>query len=179
MTNERILEIAREERIFSSAAIIPTEELHFDPGFRAYCAENLCGGYGANYSCPPDCGAPEEMRGRILAHRSALVLQTKWDIADYRDAAAIHAAKSAHNGAMLRLIARLREAGHPGLMAGASSCVLCTPCARVSGEPCRHPDIAYSCLSAYCVHVRDLSERCGMDYACADGKLALFGLYAF
>ena len=178
MTHEDILKIAREE-IFSAAAIVPTGEIHFDPGFLVYCEENLCGNYGANYTCPPDCGTPEEMRRRILAHESALVLQTKWDIADYRDAAAIRRAKSAHNAAMLRLVDQLRAAGHPGQMAGASCCILCERCARISGEPCRHPDIAYCCMSAYCIHVRDLSERCGMDYACADGRLALFGLYTF
>ena len=67
MTNERILQIARAEQVFSAAAIVPTSEIPFDSGFRVYCEENLCGNYGANYTCPPDCGSPEELRRRILA----------------------------------------------------------------------------------------------------------------
>ncbi len=179
MTNERILQIARAEQVFSAAAIVPTSEIPFDSGFRVYCEENLCGNYGANYTCPPDCGSPEELRRRILAHAHALVLQSKWDIPDYRDADAIRRAKTAHNAAMLRVISRLRAGGHCGQMAGASNCLLCERCAKLEDEPCRHPEDAYCCMSAYCIHVRSLSERCGMDYACPDGHLAFFGLYAF
>jgi hypothetical protein len=39
--------------------------------------------------------------------------------------------------------------------------------------------LRYSCLSAYCVYVKKLADACGMEYACKDGRLAFFGLYAF
>ena len=67
MTNEQIIQCAIEEG-FVSAAIVDTSEIVFDPVFRPYCAENLCGQYGANYSCPPDCGSPEEMKQKILRY---------------------------------------------------------------------------------------------------------------
>ena len=177
MKYERILSLASEKGF--SAAIISTDRINFDVGFRVYCEENLCGNFGVNYSCPPDCGKPEEMIARILNYPRALVVQSKWDITDWKDKAAIRQAKSSHNASMMQMIQVLQKEGLDGIMGGASNCMLCEKCAAVDGEPCCYPGLRYSCLSAYCIHVRDLAEKCGLDYACEDGKLSLFGIYAF
>ena len=63
MTWEEMTSIAAEEG-FAAAVVTDTKDIPFDPSFRPLCAENLCGKYGANYSCPPDCGTPDEMRAR-------------------------------------------------------------------------------------------------------------------
>ena len=81
--------------------------------------------------------------------------------------------------AMLRVIARLKQEGIRGKMAGASCCTLCERCAILDSEPCRDPERQFSCMSAYCIYVKALAETCGMEYTCSDGRLALFGLYAF
>lgn len=178
MTEQEMIQLAIREG-FSNAAIVSTEEIVFDPSFRPYCAENLCGQYGANYSCPPDCGSPEEMKQRILAHKSALVLQTIWQVADYSDMPAIKHAKRGHNASELRVVKQMRENGHDGIIVGASGCALCSPCAQQEGKPCNYPDLKYSCMSAYCIFVKKLADRCAMEYDCGEGLLALFGLYAF
>ena len=178
MTQAEILQCAMEEG-FANAAVVDTDKIVFDPTFRPYCEENLCGQYGANYSCPPDCGSPEEMKQRILAYKKALVLQTIWQVSDYADAAAIKQAKKSHNAAELRLVKKLREAGHGGLIVGASGCALCTPCARTQGLPCNYPELKYSCMSAYCIFVKRLTDSCGMEYNCGEGLLGLFGMYVF
>ena len=68
MTWEEMTSIAAEEG-FAAAVVTDTKDIPFDPSFRPLCAENLCGKYGANYSCPPDCGTPDEMRARIYNER--------------------------------------------------------------------------------------------------------------
>lgn len=178
MTDEQIIRAAYDEG-FAAAAIIDPDKIVFDPAFRPYCEENLCGQYGVNHSCPPDCGTPEEMKARILSHKKALVLQTVWEISDYSDAPAIKQAKGAHNAAEIRLVKHLRALGHDGIIVGASGCALCSPCARKLGEPCRIPELKYSCMSAYCIFVRKLADRCGMEYSLPEGLLAFFGMYAF
>ena len=178
LTEQEMVDWAVEEG-FAAAAIVNTDEIVFDPMFRPYCEENLCGQYGANYSCPPDCGSPEAMKQRILAHKRALVLQTIWQVQDYSDMPTIKQAKKSHNASEIRLVQRLRAAGHDGVMAGASGCAICSPCVLPKGEPCRFPRLQYSCMSAYCIFVRKLAEKCGMEYDCGEGLLGLFGLYAF
>lgn len=178
MTEQQIIQLAIDEG-FANAAIVDTHQIVFDPSFRPYCAENLCGQYNANYSCPPDCGSPEEMKARILAHKKALVLQTIWQVADYSDMPAIKHAKKSHNASELRLVKAMREQGYGGVIVGASGCALCSPCAQTEGKPCKYPDLKYSCMSAYCIFVKKLADRCGMEYDCGEGLLALFGMYAF
>jgi len=147
--------------------------------FRPFCEEHLCGHYGVNYTCPPDCGSVEAMEKRLRAYRRALVFQTTWPISDYTDKAAIKEAKGFHNTAMRKAIAAYRAEGINGLMAGASCCTLCEKCAIREGLPCRFPDDKWSCLSAYCIFVRKLAEEAGLQYAPDDGSLTFFGLYAF
>lgn len=178
MTEQEMIQWAVQEG-FSAASVVDTDQIVFDPSFRPYCAENLCGQYGANYSCPPDCGSPEEMKQRVLAHRKALVLQSIWQVRDYSDTAAIKQAKKDHNAAELRLVKRLRAAGCDGIIVGASGCALCSPCAQTLGMPCNFPDLKYSCMSAYCIFVKKLADACSMDYTCGDGLLGLFGMYVF
>ena len=178
MKDEELIAFALEQG-FSAAEIIDTEKIVFDPSFRPYCAENLCGQYGANYSCPPDCGTPEEMKQKILSHKKGLVLQSIWEISDYTDAPAIKKAKGAHNRAGLRVTEWARAHDCPGFLVGASGCALCAPCAIREGLPCRFPELRYSCMSAYCIFVRKLAESCGMEYDCGPGLLAFFGMYVF
>lgn len=178
MTDEQMVTLA-ENCGFSAAAVVSTEKIVFDPSFRPYCEENLCGQYAANWSCPPDCGTPEEMKQRILTHKKGLVLQTLWEISDYTDKPAIKNAKGGHNQASIKLMNQLRKAGHDGFLVGASGCALCSPCKRKDNLPCAFPELKYSCMSAYCIFVRKLAEECGMEYNAGDGLLAFFGMYIF
>ena len=76
-TSEKELLALAETLGFDQAALVDTENIVFEPSFRRFCEANLCGKYGANYTCPPDCGSAEEMRSRIRAYRKALVLQSR------------------------------------------------------------------------------------------------------
>lgn len=176
MTTEQMQSIAYGEG-FSAAEVVDTDKIVFDASFRTYCAENLCGQYGANYSCPPDCGSPEEVKQSVVSHQKALVLQTIWEIPDYSDKEAVKSAKASHNAATIRLTKRLREAGVPGFPVGSGGCSLCKPCNLKSGAPCAFPDYRYSCMSAYCIFVKKLADACGMEYTPGEGLLALFGMY--
>lgn len=135
MTEREMITLAEQEG-FAAAAVVNTAEIVFDPMFRPFCAENLCGQYGVNYSCPPDCGSPEEMKQRVLSHKRGLVLQTIWEISDYTDKKAIKHAKSSHNSAAIRLMRQFRQDGKEGFLVGASGCALCSPCALKEGKPC-------------------------------------------
>ena len=178
MTNKFIIDMALIEG-FSDAAVVNTADIVFDASFRSYCEENLCGQYGANHSCPPACGTPEEMKQKILSHDRALVLQTIWEISDFQDKVLISAAKKSHRDYTFSLIEKLEQKGYRGLMVGASFCSLCTPCAITEGKPCVFPRRQYSCMSAYCIYVKDLADKCGMAYTYKDGFLPLFSMYVF
>lgn len=161
---------------FAEVAVIDTAEIEFQPAFRVCCEDNLCGKYGVNYTCPPDCGTTDEMRGRVLRRRRALVLESMWDVDDPMDSAQTAPAKRQHNQWTLAL---RRKIDAPVLMVGASGCSLCEPCMLPGGEPCRFPDRRWSCMSAYCVYVQRLAERCGMSYDCGPRCVSLYSLLCF
>lgn len=176
MTNQQFIDTALQEG-FAGAAVVNTDTIPFDFSFREYCAENLCGQYAVNHSCPPICGSCEDMKARILSKKRALVLQTVWEISDYTDNVAIKQAKLMHNKTSIALMEKLRKEGVSGFMVGASGCALCSPCTAASGEPCRFPDLQFSCMSAYCIFVSKLCSQCDLMYDCGPGLLGFFGMY--
>lgn len=177
MNDRQIMELARESGF--RAAMIPTKEIVIDGSFRKYCEDNLCGKYNANYSCPPDCGTVEEVKDRLVSGNRALVLQTIWEIDGYENKQTILDSKKAHNAAILRFTDKLRQAGIEGFCLGYGGCPLCDPCKRVTNEPCTHPEKKISCMSAYCIDVAKLAEKCNLEFAWVPEKLFLFGMFIF
>lgn len=161
---------------FDHTAVISVDDLVFNHSFRHYCEDNVCGCYGANYSCPPDCGTPEEMENLIRKYKTAVVFCSKHKIPDFSDPAPILAAKRKHNDKMRELI---RRSNLHGVMAGAGNCHLCETCAEVNHTPCKFPEERWSCLSAYCVDVAQLAATCGMEYFSSDGSVSFFGIFVF
>ena len=177
MYDNDIIKMAEEAGF--SGAFIPTSEIIVDPKFRKFCEDNLCGKYNANYSCPPDCGSVEEVRERLISGDRALVLQTIWEIGSYENKQAIQDSKKAHNAAILRFTEKLRQAGIEGFCLGYGGCPLCDPCRRTENQPCLHGDKKISCMSAYCIDVAKLAEKCGLEFAWVPEKLFLFGMFVF
>ena len=171
---EHLVDMALEMG-FANAALIDTKDIVFNPAFRPLCEENLCGKYGVNYACPPDCGTVDQMAERVRKWEKGIVLQTLWDI-DPLDNSLTKSAKGQHNKLTRRFIEQTRM---KGLMIGASGCNLCDPCAITAGEPCRFPELQFSCMSAYCIYVKDLADKCGMEYDCGPYMVTLFSLFCF
>lgn len=176
MTEKEMIEKAIEAG-FDRSAIVKTTDIPFDFAFRHYCEENICGQYGTNYSCPPVCGTYEQMQGKILNKKRALVVQSVNKIADFSEAE-IRSAKNRHCNFAAELENKLHALGVDGFTVGACGCTLCEPCAKSYNMPCKFPEIRYSCMSAYCINVKALCEMCGLAYDLSP-YLALFGMYIF
>ena len=151
-----LIETAKELG-FSDAAIMDTKDLVFKPEYRVFCEENRCGNYDLNPACPPESGTVEEMKKHAMKYEKALVLQTMQEYSmDFKKA------KVAHNKLTEALAERMKEDGKTDLL-------------LMTAGPYKHN----SCMSAYCIFVRELTEKCGMEYNCGDGLLAFFGMYVF
>lgn len=174
MTKEEILALAENEGF--EAALIDPAEIPVKAEYRAYCEKNMCGQYNANWSCPPSCGTPEEMHRRLLGAETALVLTSSWPIESYADKEGIGCGTRSHNAMTLRLLDRLRGEGYEGFAVGGGNCALCSPCKMLSGEPCAHPERRFSCMSAYCVDVAELAEKCGMKFEWDPKMLHSYGM---
>lgn len=162
---------------FDRAAVVKTEDVPFDFAFRSFCEQNICGQYGKNYSCPPDCGTYVQMRNKILSKKYALVVQSVNKIKDF-SAPEFEPAKKRHCALATELENKYKALGIDGFTVGACGCTLCEPCAKTLNQPCKFPKLKYSCMSAYCINVKLLCETCGLKYDLSP-RLALFGMYVF
>ena len=177
MTDIQLLEIAQKAGFI--AAMIPAKDIPADGSFRKFCEDNLCGRYNANYSCPPACGTVEEVHIRLFSADKALVLQTIHEIGSYENKEAILKSKKNLNTAVLKLTESLRAKGLNCFCLGYGGCPLCDPCKQAEGKPCVFPEKRISCMSAYCIDVGRLAEKCGLEFAWIPEKLHLFGMIVF
>ena len=177
MMDSELIKLA--EKAGFHAAVLPAKEIPVDGSFRKFCEDNLCGKYNANYSCPPGCGTVEEVHERLFSADKALVLQTIHEIGSYENKEVILKSKKNLNMAILHLTEDLRKAGMDCFCLGYGGCPLCDPCKQVAGEPCTFPEKRISCMSAYCIDVGKLANRCGLEFAWVPEKLFLFGMIVF
>ena len=78
------------------------------------------------------------------------------------------------NIAILKLTENLYREGYDCFCLGYGGCPLCNPCKQVEGQPCAFPDKRISCMSAYCIDVGKLANKCGLEFAWVPEKLFLF-----
>ena len=176
MCDSELIKLAEEMGFH--AGIVSAKDIPVDGSFRKFCEDNLCGKYNANYSCPPGCGTPEEVRQRLHSAEKALVVQRIHEIGSYENKEAILKSKKDLNLAILRMTEDLRQKGTDCFCLGYGGCPLCDPCKQVAGEPCAFPEKRISCMSAYCIDVGKLAGRCGLEFAWSQEKLFLFGMIA-
>ena len=177
MTDKQLLSIAQEQGFIP--AIISTQDIVVDYSFRKFCEDNLCGKYGANYSCPPDCGTPQQVHNKLLSKNSALVLQMICDIESYEDKAMVQQARTALNQAVLAVTDKMTAERYSVIPLGYNGCPLCNPCKRTLNQSCAFPDRQISCVSAYCINVTELAKNCQLEFTWSDKKLYLFGIILF
>lgn len=176
MRVEELMELGKQNG-FDQVAMISVEKLVFNPEFRKYCEENVCGNYGANYACPPDCGTPQEMMEKAKKYEQVIVFQSITQVDDIANEEEAKRAKIAHTEKTRGIIGKLEAQGQKGLPVMASSCSLCSECKKQKDLVCPHQEQVFSCLSAYCIDACKLAEECEMDYWCGENKIAYFSLY--
>lgn len=161
------------------AKIIKTEDILFNPEFRKYCEENLCGFYNKNLMCPPDIGTVEEVINKAKSYKYGIFYQTIFPIEDFSDEEGILKAGIAQNKIAEEMKQSLKIMGIKDILCMSTRCKCCDRCAKLDNQPCHNPELAMGCLSAYCVDVSYLAKKCEMNYDCAEGTISHFGLTLF
>ena len=162
------------------AAVIPVDEVETDASFRDMCAANVCGNYGRNWMCPPDVGDIHELMAALRTYSFVLVYQTVFELEDSYDFEGMMEAGARHNQLMATL--RREVAIEPlsrTLHLGAGGCRMCEVCAKRTGEPCRHPDLAVASLETYGINVSKLAVAAGMKYINGQDTVTYFGAVLF
>ena len=180
VSDEKIYAALESFDEINAMEVIDTKDFVFNEGFRAICADNTCGNYNANYSCPPYCGTPEQMKDKALSFNKALVVQTRWPVWDNMNMQEVKPKKRQHNVLSMKIIGILKNLGLDvdAMMAG--PCSQCEKgCLMTAGKPCVMDYKIYSCASAYCLNVAQLCETTGMEYFADNNHVQFFSIFLF
>ena len=162
------------------ASVLPVDAVETDTAFRDMCAANACGNYGRNWMCPPDAGDIHDLIARLRTDSHVLVYQTVTELEDSYDFEGMMDAGVAHNKLMIRLRDALNTEGLSRILhLGAGGCRMCEVCAKRTGEPCRHPDLAVASLETYGINVSKLAVAAGMKYINGQDTVTYFGAVLF
>ena len=70
---------------------------------------------------------------------------------------------------------RRNRRAQASFISGPAGCRVCSVCAKVTGEPCRHPDMAMRSLETYGINVSLLAQEAGMRYINGQNTVTYFG----
>ncbi len=164
----------------SKAVVIRQESIVLNAEFRAMCEANRCGVFGKCYMCPPDTGPIDECMRKIRGYDKGLFYQLIAPLEDSFDIEGMAEAKKA----LVRVSQRLLDALRPVLGADAlhlsgGGCGLCEACAKVTGEPCRHPDRAMPSLESCGMDVYSTVKDTAMKYINGADTVTYFGMVLY
>ena len=70
---EKLISEAKEAG-FSEAGPLDISTLELREDVRVSCADNKCGQYGKNWTCPPACGELDELKNRISDYKQGVIV---------------------------------------------------------------------------------------------------------
>ena len=164
----------------AKAAHIAGEQVVYSESFRDICRGNQCGCYGKCWVCPPDIGQIDELIAQAKTYPQGILYQTIGTLEDSFDIEGMIAAGRHH----AQVSSRIQQAlpgllGRPFLHLGCGGCHLCETCAKRSGEPCRHPDLALPAMEGYGIDVYNTACSTPLKYINGTNTVTYFGLILF
>lgn len=162
----------------TNCQLIPASILIPEKRIRAYCYENKCGCYDKHLSCPPHTGTVPEIKERLKAFKSGILIQYSEKINVREDKEGLKRTKLKLHHIVLETEKYLKEkmgfANIWGIIGG--NCDLCDECAGYRGEPCEHPDKARVSMEALAIDVIDLLGKLNLDKEFHHDKITWTGI---
>ena len=167
---EEVIQAIEEAGFDEYKEIDPAKDIIFSEAVFAACAENKCGNYGKNHSCPPLSGDMEENKARFLKYDHAIIINKIVDLGKRYEKMATAGLKVKE--AFEKLCKILED--RPVMLAGAGGCSICKKCAAQTGEPCRFPDKRRYSMEGSGMDIVKMSIAQKMTYNGGDHKLGFF-----
>ena len=162
------------------AAPVSGGEIVYSESFRDICRSNQCGNYGACWMCPPEIGPVDVLMARARSYPLGVLYQTVGQLEDSFDIEGMFAAAADHAAVSQRLQKQAEAMlKAPFLHLTCGGCHLCPVCAKRTGEPCRHPELALPSLEGCGVDVYRAAQAAGLPYIHGPNTVTYFGMILF
>lgn len=159
---------------FNKIGELDTSTIIFREEVRATCAENKCGAYGTNWSCPPGCGTLSQGEEKVRKYSKGLILQTSGELEDAFDAETMIMLAENHDKALDTFNAKLKEIYPDAIVIGAGACTICKKC-TYPDEPCRFPNRMVYSMEALGMVVSDVCKANDIPYYYGPNTLTYVG----
>lgn len=164
----------------TSTTVISAESIVTSEEFRRICESNGCGKYNRCWFCPPHVGEIDELIAKVREYPFALLYQTIFQIEDSFDIEGMLQAGNDHVEVSQRLQRLWKDTfGEDAMHLTCGGCHLCENCAKLSEEPCRHPDKALPSLEGYGVDVYQTVRNTSLRYNNGPNTVTYFGMILF
>lgn len=147
---------------FDDAAYIDPQRLEARADVRAMCAQDKCGAYGKNWTCPPACGTLQECQEHMRSYRQCIVLQTFGHLRKTIDSKCYRETEQRHLAQLAAFSRALRQVYPQALCLGAGGCRVCKICAYP--DACRFPQEAMASMEGYGLFVTQVCRDAGLSY---------------
>lgn len=162
------------------AAVIDISKVVVSESFRTTCEGNQCGNFGRNWSCPPYAdGDIQRMMEEVKSYQYCLLYQIIGQLEDSFDIEGMMEAGVRLSGLSQELSGKLPELICKPYLHLSGSCRLCEKCARLTGEPCRHPEKALRSISGYGIDVYNTTSCTDLKYINGQDTVTNFGIVLF
>lgn len=174
---ESILKMAKEAG-FTTTAEIECSGIVLRPEVRDMCAQNTCGKYDNNWSCPPACGALEACKSELKKYNKGIIVQTAGDLEDQFDFESMVEIEKKHAKNYNEFSKKLKDLYQDVLCLGAGTCTICEKC-TYPDKPCRFPDRRISSMEAYGMLVSEVCKENNVKYYYGENTICYSGCYFF
>lgn len=147
---------------FDVAVALDPQRLIAREDVRAMCAENRCGAYDKNWTCPPAIGTVEVCQHKMRRYTKGILLQTVGHMQKDVDSRCYRESEKRHIENFRTLTKEIRQEFPQALCLGAGGCRVCKQCAYPA--PCRFPDQAISSMEGYGLFVTQVCRDAGVAY---------------
>ena len=151
-----------KEMGFDAAVSLDPRILTAREDVRAMCAQNSCGAYNRNWTCPPACGSLEECQNRMRQYKNGILLQSVGYMRKIIDSGCYRETERRHMEHFRAFAEAIRQQYPDALCLGAGGCRVCRACAYP--EACRFPEKALSSMEGYGLFVTQVCQDAGVPY---------------
>ena len=147
---------------FDAAVTLDPQTLVAREDIRAMCAEDKCGAYNKNWTCPPVVGLVEECQKKMRQYKRGILLQTIGHMSKAVDSKCYRETEQRHMHNFHAFAEAIRKEYPDALCLGAGGCRVCKQCSYP--EPCRFPKKAVSSMEGYGLFVTQVCRDAGVPY---------------
>jgi len=179
LNNKDIFKQKANEAGYTEVVDVQLSKLSFDESLLAMCAQNACGHYGKNWTCPPGSGEMADLKEKILSFKEGVLVQKVYKLEDSFDFEGMMDGNADFNKLFYEMMDFLSdEIGDNFYSLKAGSCDLCEQC-TYPDAPCIIPEKARPSIEACGINVSVLCTIAGIPYIYGPNTVAYDALFLF